>query len=161
MKKIAGILSFVLFLVSCQDVNRMPKPDNLIPEEKMVEVLTELSLLHGARSYNKSQMEEKGINPYPYLSEKFDIDSVQLVVSNEYYAQHYKQYKGIYDRVKENLESLVEEYDSIREMEQKKRDSLRERTRGDSLLPPAVRNDSIVPLRMNEGLPTPRSISRN
>jgi hypothetical protein len=144
-------------LISCQEINPNSKPDNLIPEEKMVEVLTEISLLHGARSYNKSQMEEKGIDPYPYLTEKFGIDSLQLVQSNDYYAQNYKQYRRIYDSVKARLEILVADYDSIREMEQLKRDSLREMQRNDSLAPNEIRKDSLVPLRMERNLPTPVS----
>lgn len=134
----------------------MSKPDDLIPEDKMVDVLTELSLLHGARSYNKNQMEEKGIDPYPYLVEKYGIDSVQLVKSNEYYAQNYKQYKRIYDSVKVKLENLVAEYDSIREMEKIKRDSL-DNFRKDSLPYRGPGNDSLVPLRMEKQLPTPVS----
>ncbi|WP_324719859.1 DUF4296 domain-containing protein [Salinimicrobium sp. HB62] len=151
------LFSALFLLISCQDINRTPKPDNLIPEEKMVDVLTEISLLHGAKSYNKSQMEEKGIDPYPYLTEKYGIDSLQLVQSNDYYAQNYKQYKRIYDSVKVRLETLVEEYDSIREMEQRKRDSLREKPGKDSLPIPRRRFDSLIPLRMEKPLPAPVS----
>lgn len=157
MYKFLMLISALYLLISCQDINRTPKPDDLIPEEKMIDVLTEISLLHGARSYNKAQMEEKGIDPYPYLTEKYGIDSLQLVQSNDYYAQNYKQYRRIYDSVKARLEILVEEYDSIREMEQLKRDSLREKPRGDSIPPKRIRRDSLVPLRMEKSLPTPVS----
>ncbi|NJW54281.1 DUF4296 domain-containing protein, partial [Salinimicrobium sp. CDJ15-91] len=115
----------VLILSSCQDVERMEKPENLIPRGKMVEVLTELSLLHGARSYNKNMLEEKGIAPYPYLMQKYGIDSAQLVQSNNYYAQNYREYGYIYEEVKQRLELLMKKYDSLREIEEKERDSLR------------------------------------
>ncbi|WP_209310007.1 DUF4296 domain-containing protein, partial [Salinimicrobium oceani] len=103
----------------------MEKPENLIPRGKMVEVLTELSLLHGARSYNKNMLEEKGIAPYPYLMQKYGIDSAQLVQSNNYYAQNYREYGYIYEEVKQRLELLMKKYDSLREIEEKERDSLR------------------------------------
>lgn len=126
MQKIVWVIAFLVILVSCQEVQRTPKPDHLIPEDKMVEVLTELSLLHGARSYNKTMMEEKGIAPYPYLMEKFGIDSAQLVQSNNYYTENYRQYNRIYERVKLRLESLLKEYDSLREIEERRMDSIRE-----------------------------------
>lgn len=149
MYKYLTIIFAIFLLISCQDINRTPKPDDLIPEEKMVEVLTEISLLHGAKSYNKSQMEEKGIDPYPYLTNKFGIDSLQLVKSNDYYAQNYKQYSRIYDSVKARLLVLVDEYDSIRESKQQKGDLLREKPPRDSLLRKRIRRDSIVPLSID------------
>ena len=157
MKKLLGVLTALILLASCQDIDRTPKPDNLIPEDKMVEVLTELSILHGARSYNKSLMEEKGINAYPYLTNKFGIDSVQLVQSNNYYAENYKEYQMIYDRVKERLEILMEQYDSIREMEKEKRDSLRSVPGKDSIVPRKFINDTLVPRRIDQGLSVPAS----
>ncbi len=159
MKKLLGVLTALILLASCQDIDRTPKPDNLIPEDKMVEVLTELSILHGARSYNKNLMEEKGINAYPYLTNKFGIDSVQLVQSNNYYAENYKEYQMIYDRVKERLEILMEQYDSIREMEEEKRDSLRRVPGKDSIVPRKFINDTLVPRRIDQGLSVP--VSRN
>ncbi|MCC8360966.1 DUF4296 domain-containing protein [Salinimicrobium sediminilitoris] len=157
MKKLLGVLTALILLASCQDIDRTPKPDNLIPEDKMVEVLTELSILHGARSYNKSLMEEKGINAYPYLTNKFGIDSVQLVQSNNYYAENYKEYQMIYDRVKERLEILMEQYDSIREVEKKKKDSLRRVPENDSIVPRKFINDTLVPRRINQRLSVPAS----
>lgn len=115
----------MVLLIGCQDVEKSPKPDNLIPESKMVDVLTEVALLHGARSYNKNVMEEKGIKPKSYLFEKYGIDSLQFAESNDYYSQNYKQYQDIYSRVKERLLALKEEYDSLREIEDRKMDSLR------------------------------------
>ncbi|MCX2837138.1 DUF4296 domain-containing protein [Salinimicrobium sp. MT39] len=163
MRKVFTILGVFLMLVSCQEINRTPKPDNLIAEDKMVEVLTELSLLHGARSYNKTLMEEKGVNAYPYLTKKYGIDSTQLAQSNEYYAQNYKQYEKIYERVKERLEALMAEYDSIREVEEKRKDSLRENSGNgtrDTLIRREFRRDTSGLLEPDPRLPMPVSKSR-
>lgn len=157
MKKILAVIFLTLVLISCQDIKQTPKPDNLIPQEKMVEVLTELSLLHGARSYNKTLMEEKGIDPYPYLMDKFGIDSVQLVQSNDYYAANYKEYQQIYEKVKIRLQALMDEYDSIREVEERIQDSIRG-AGSDSLkgkVIDSLRRDSLV-----RDLPDPISRSR-
>ena len=123
MKKLCFSILFFLVLISCQDLGHMEKPENLIPKEKMVEVLTELSLLHGARSYNKNMLEDKGIAPYPYLMQKYGIDSTTLVQSNNYYSENYKEYGVIYEKVKQRLEILLKKYDSIKEIEERKRDS--------------------------------------
>ena len=156
MKFWLQILAVFCLLVSCQNVNRMPEPDNLIPEEKMVDVLTEISLLHGARSYNKMLMEEKGIDPYPYLTRKFGIDSSQLAKSNDYYAQNYKQYKRIYDSVKVRLELLVVEYDSLREQEERRLDSLAQvSSSSDTLLKEPLGREASMPLRIRDTLPVP------
>lgn len=163
MKKIFSVILLAFILVSCQEVNRTSRPKDLIPEKKMVEVLTEISLLHGARSYNKALMEEKGIDPYPYLMKKFNIDSAQLVRSNNYYAENYKQYNRIYGKVKERLEFLMKEYDSIREVEEKIMDSIKRLEKADSLSKPQVDSlvqDSLLQDSLLRRLPPPISRSR-
>ncbi|NJW53018.1 DUF4296 domain-containing protein [Salinimicrobium oceani] len=158
MKKFSILAISLMLLTSCQEVKRMSKPDDLIAEDKMVEILTEISLLHGARSYNKNLMEEKGINPYPYLMKKFSIDSAQLVRSNNYYAENYKEYQKIYDRVQQRLEVLVKKYDSLRVIEEKIRDSIKELEKEDSLVGPeadSLRQDSVF-----RSLPPPVSRRR-
>lgn len=120
-----GFFLCFLFLASCQDIEKSPKPEDLLSEDKMVEVLTEIALLNGARTYNKNMLQEKGIDPYEHLQEKFDVDSSQFIRSNNYYSENYKEYSKIYSRVKERLEAMQVVYDSIREVEERKRDSLR------------------------------------
>lgn len=126
-------LFFFLLSVGCQDVQKTPQPDNLIPKEKMVEVLTEVALLHGARSYNKNLLEEKGIDPSSYVYEKYNIDSLQFAQSSNYYAENVKQYQEIFASVKERLEALRVKYDTIRKREERKKDSLRKLKENDTL----------------------------
>lgn len=168
MKKLLLIVSSVILLFSCQDVKRSPKPKDLIPQEKMVDVLTEVALMQGARSYSKKLLLEKGIAPYAHLTRKFGIDSVQFLNSNNYYAEHPKTYEQIYTQVKRRLEILMVKYETLREKEERKQDSLRaleppvseeeQQARLDSLkldtvfsnLPPAaVRKFEILPKKSN------------
>ena len=123
--KIFSAFFILFFFVSCQDIKDVPRPENLIQEDKMVAVLVDVSLLHGARIYNRRLLQEKGVEPYEYLWEKHKIDSVQFRKSNEYYAANYRQYQSIYEKVKARLEILQVEYDSLREAEERRRDSLR------------------------------------
>ena len=120
--------------MSCQDVQKTEKPDDLIPEDKMIDVLTELSLVHAARNYNKFKLENTGINPDEYIYEKFDIDSLQFEKSNDYYSEQYTQYERIYDSVKVRLQIMKSRLDSIREIEVRIEDSIK-RVQKDSLSP--------------------------
>lgn len=125
MKNIAAVFLLLFLMTGCQGIQKTDKPEDLIPEDKMADVLTEIALLHGARSYNKQLMQEKGIDPDKFIFEKYGIDSLQFIQSNQYYSENYKKYQGIYSNVKERLEALKIEYDSLREQEESRTDSLR------------------------------------
>ncbi len=121
-----------MILISCQDLDKTEKPDNLIPEEKMVDVLTELSLVHAAKNYNKYKLEQTGIKPDRFVFEKYDIDSIQFEQSSNYYSDQYVVYERIYDSVRGRIKILKSKYDALREVEIKKEDSLK-RLQKDSL----------------------------
>ncbi|MUP44608.1 DUF4296 domain-containing protein [Gramella sp. BOM4] len=91
----------------------------------MIDVLTELSLLHGAKNYNKSKLEKTGIDPENYIYEKFGIDSMQFKRSNTYYADQYQQYERMYDSVKLRLQIMKSKLDSIRDIEIRIEDSIK------------------------------------
>ncbi|WP_417885287.1 DUF4296 domain-containing protein [Zunongwangia sp.] len=125
MKKfqILGIL--IIFLgLSCQDVNHPKRPDNLIPEDKMANILTEIALLNAARNYNKFLLEQTGLKPNEYIYTKFGIDSLQFEKSNTYYADNYNEYQSIYTKVKDTLDALKSEYKD-RVEEERKADSIK------------------------------------
>lgn len=106
----------------------MERPENLISEEKMVDVLTELSILHGTRTFDRRSLEKTGLQLEQYLFEKYDIDSVQFAKANAYYVENPSVYVRIYDSVKARLETLKVKYETLKlEKEEQERiaDSLR------------------------------------
>ena len=115
----------LICLISCQDIEEVKRPDDLIPEQKMVEVLTDLTVLNSAKNYNKRMLEEKGVRPKVLLFEKHGIDSLQLARSTQYYAKNYNRLESIYKRVKQNLQKKKAEYESIVEEERRIEDSIR------------------------------------
>ena len=148
---------------ACQSVEETKKPDNLIAEDKMVEVLTEISIMTSARNFNKRKFEATGIKPEEYIYEKFGIDSLQFERSNAFYAANYMQYENIYRQVKENLQGMKDKLDSIREVERKVNDSILAAKEGlDSLQVDSlrVRSDSLKleQDRKSDSLINPRSI---
>lgn len=127
------VLLLVCFLSSCQNIEEVKKPDNLIPKDKMVDVLTELIILNSAKNYNKRLLEQTGLQPDEYLYSKYEIDSLQLAKSTTYYAKKYDEFEGIYLKVQENLEAMKAKLEVIREDEQKIEDSLRKLDPKDTL----------------------------
>ncbi|SDR74255.1 toxin lethal factor, N-and C-terminal domain [Gillisia sp. Hel1_33_143] len=120
------VLLVALLLVSCQSVDKTKKPDNLIPEGKMVEVLTDLVLLNSAKNYNRRILEETGIHINPYIYEKHGIDSLQLAQSTQYYAENTSKLDKIYKSIKDSLEVRKSVLEKIEEEEVRVQDSIRE-----------------------------------
>ena len=119
-----GIIFFFFIGLSCQDVRYMDKPKNLIPEDKMVDILTEMALVNAARNYNKILLEQTGIKPDQYIYDKFEIDSVQFEKSNAYYTEKYDDYQRVFDKVKDSLLSLKTHFDELIEEEKRVEDSI-------------------------------------
>ena len=133
-------VSFALFVfVSCQDLKKTERPDNLIPEDKMIDVLTELALVNAARNYNKQKLEQTGIEPDVYVYEKYGIDSLQFERSNDYYAEQYTQYERIYDSVKSRIQVMKSRLDSLREIEVKIEDSIRQAKKDSLKMPDSLK----------------------
>lgn len=125
MKNKFVLVLLLTSLLSCQDISDAEKPDNLIPEDKMVNVLTELALINAAKSYNLNQLQDQSFQPSKFLYAKFGIDSVQFARSNQYYTSRIDDYKQIFEKVKTNLEVKKQEVDSLLLIERNKQDSIR------------------------------------
>ncbi len=113
---IAILFVGVLMIISCQDVKHTPKPDNLIPEDKMVHILVDMAKMDAAMSLNRRKFKKRNINPQKLILNKYQIDSLQLVKSNAYYAEQFKTSKRIYKRVHAILE---QDADSLRAIERR------------------------------------------
>lgn len=108
------ILFLIFTVVSCRDVNKPKKPKDLIGKDVMVEVLTEAYLANAARSVDNRSILAKGVKMDSLIYDKFDIDSLQFVKSNEYYAANMDIYMEIFKKVESNLTSMEKNLDSIR-----------------------------------------------
>ena len=118
--KIYFLPLLLLGLFSCNE-KLLEEPEDLIPEDKMVEILTDLAIVNAAKSTNVAVLQDQGIEPMDYIFEKYDIDSLQFVESDRYYASLPPEYEDIYKRVESRLE------EQAKTLEQAKRvsDSLR------------------------------------
>jgi len=122
-------ICLTLLLASCYDVEKLKKPENLIPKDKMVEVIVDLSIFNSAKGINKRTLEIKGVNLEQNIYKKHNIDSLQFVNSNNYYAHNVNEYEAIYNQVKDSLTLLKNKYTQIDNKQKKlkrKKDSIKQ-----------------------------------
>ncbi|MGS2725425.1 DUF4296 domain-containing protein [Psychroserpens sp. BH13MA-6] len=128
MKKLC-LLILIAALFGCYSSGKPKKPDNLIPRDKMVDVLYEVFIISAAKGGNKLKLENKGIYPQDYIFEKYHIDSLQFALSNEYYGYDVSEYELMISEIEERIKSDKEKYEKAMAEEAKeikrKKDSMK------------------------------------
>lgn len=102
----------ICLLFSCQKKQTFTKPERLIEKQVMINVLYDLSVLQATSNHNLSETISKNIPKF--IKQKYDIDSLQFVESNKFYAsqidEYQQMYNEVYARIKDDLtktEALV------------------------------------------------------
>ena len=100
-----GILLLMLLItfVSCKK-SVLEKPDNLIEEEMMINILYDLSIIEAIKATNPIALDKYGINSSTFVYQKYKIDSLQLAKSDRYYAVDVDKYSKMFDEVNKRLE---------------------------------------------------------
>ncbi|MHA7829569.1 MAG: DUF4296 domain-containing protein [Flagellimonas sp.] len=133
MKYIVTLFLGTILLVSCAE-KVVEEPENLIPKEKMTEILHDLAILNAAKSGASRKFKDSGVDVMEFLYKKYDIDSTQFSESDLYYASIPLEYQSIYENVekrlgrkKDTLEAIGKRRnDSVRQANKKRTDSLKE-----------------------------------
>ena len=107
----------------------MEQPENLIPKEKMVEILRDLAILNAGRTTNVAILHKNDVEPMPYLYAKYDIDSTQFSNSDLYYASIPEEYEDIYAKVEARLETEKEEIEENKRVNDSLKIKAREKKR--------------------------------
>lgn len=108
MKTMLYVLVAII-AVSCGR-DAMDKPKNLIEEDRMVDILTDLYIIEGIRQSNPASFAERRITPSEYVYKKYKIDSLQFVDSDHWYASDTERYRELYAKVLQNVEAEQEKY---------------------------------------------------
>ncbi|NRD19149.1 DUF4296 domain-containing protein [Winogradskyella eckloniae] len=132
-KILSVIIILSLLVISCNSVDKPKKPNNLISEAQMSELLYDVYVVNAAKGINRKLLEKNGIVPETYILEKHNIDSLQFAESNLYYSFNTEVYKGIIEKIKKRIETEKEAYEAIRNIENKKdkrnSDSIKQKAR--------------------------------
>ena len=95
-----------LFIFSCTTSNTMYKaPEDLIPKDSMVSLLTDLYIASSAKNY-KNNLLKKEKNYVFLVYEKYKIDSTRFNSSNLYYTSKIEEYTVMLNEIKSNIDSL-------------------------------------------------------
>lgn len=110
MKKILTFFGLLFLVISCKDAI-ISKPENLIDEDKMTNIIYDLALIEGVKSYNGSNFQN--IKTKSFIYKKYKIDSLQFANSIQYYASEINTFKKMYDAVGKRIESNKVHIDSL------------------------------------------------
>jgi hypothetical protein len=117
MKSKYLILFFLLFFLSCKN-DGVKKPSKLIEEEKMVDILYDISILDALKSSNPRVLDVINIDSQTYIYKKYAIDSIQFVENTAFYASDLKKYKKMYETVEKRIEENKKVADSLLKIKQ-------------------------------------------
>lgn len=107
MKKKIVLMLGGFFLMSCtKDVE---KPDKLLTEQQMVEILYDISLLEALRTNSSHLLEQNQISAKTFILDKYKVDSLTFAQNNAYFGGDYKKYKSIMDAVQQKFSQEVEQ----------------------------------------------------
>ena len=142
MKKVLFFFIGVLILLSCQQ-SAIDKPDNLIDEDTMEDILYDLALLDAIKTNDPASLDKKKITAATYVYDKYDIDSLQFVNSNHYYAADVHNYLKMYQRVEERLGKEKTQIDTIIAQKKSKKLEVKKGTKTTPKTPDATRRKRI------------------
>lgn len=122
------ITALFVLLVGCQDVRYPEAPENLIPEETMMDIMADAYSGHAARSVNNKVLRSNKVALDSALYIKYQVDSLQFARSNAFYTTDLDTYTRILQGVEERLMKRKKVIDSAMNeerlrLQEKKKDS--------------------------------------
>lgn len=88
----------------------------------MVNILIDLKLIASVTGGDDVKvLDSNNVQSQKYIYKKYNIDSTQFAMSNNYYAFHINDYEAIYTKVKDSLEALSRFYEDLELKELKER----------------------------------------
>jgi hypothetical protein len=113
MKKTIGLLFALIFLYNCTSNTIYKKPADLIPKDTMAILIHEMIVASSAKNIKTINLQRK-INYFPFVYDRFKIDSTRFKESSLYYTSRIDDYDEILSRVKTTLEAEKEKYSTLK-----------------------------------------------
>lgn len=111
------LLLLVVIVSSCQNLEKVSKPDTLIARDKMIRILTDIAFIRAAKSSYKKVFDIEKIDPEAYVLKKHNIDSAVFAENNRWYTSQTDRYEDIFNKVKINLKENKTKFDRLRKEE--------------------------------------------
>jgi hypothetical protein len=118
MKNAAVVFLLSILLLSCS--KGVEKPDNLLSEGKMEDILYDVALLQVMSSFTPKTLDDNEVNAGKYIYKKYAIDSLTFAQNQVYYASNLEAYKKIQGKVAERLKKQKTLVDTLVKKEQAK-----------------------------------------
>jgi len=115
MRKIFLLITFIILFSCGEEVIDMPV--NLISKEKMIDILYDMAIINAAKINAPQIMEDRNFAPMQYIYNKYEIDSIQFVSSDLYYASKPLEYEDIYEKLEERIKKEKERFEKQNEEE--------------------------------------------
>lgn len=115
MKILYSFIAFVV-LISCNQ-NPVAKPDKLIDQATMTNILYDVAYLKAAQGYRHLDFEK--LNTDEYIYSKYEIDSATFAQNQKYYASNPIELKKMYDDVMARIKAEEKIADSLGQIEKK------------------------------------------
>ncbi|MGV3559826.1 DUF4296 domain-containing protein [Larkinella arboricola] len=112
-----GLFLLITLMMACQNPT-VEAPKNLIPEDQMARILTEIHLAEARVTKLNRMAQDSNTLIYKHLEKKifrkFQVDTTAYSKSYSYYASNPEQFAAIYKQVTAELEKRKKPADSSR-----------------------------------------------
>lgn len=119
MKNVILIFILLVFVVVSCDEPAVPKPENLIKEKQMIEMLADIHLAEATFvrfRYDSAMVHSKSADFYYSVLDKYQVQDSLFEQSFVYYASTPKSFEEMYRKVMNELSALEQEYSGRKEL---------------------------------------------
>ncbi|MGV3461335.1 MAG: DUF4296 domain-containing protein [Flavobacterium sp.] len=113
MKRFVLLLVIIAAAFSCRQGNTVDEPENFIEEEKMADMLYDLTLLQTIYSVAPDGLQDKRIDGYNFLKGKYGVDSTTFSQNHKYYAAQPEKYQKMQKRIIERLDAEKKKLEKV------------------------------------------------
>jgi len=103
MKNIYLIVITLVLLAACGHDKPVPKPEKLLSEQEMENIMYDIALLQAMRQAAPKVLEDNDVDVKNYIYKKYKTDSLNYKQNHTYYASRLDVYEDIQKKVVERL----------------------------------------------------------
>lgn len=111
MNRVVFVTVILLLIASCTSNTIYKKPENLVPKDSMLSLLTDMHIASSAKPVKNKNL-QRDINYMALIYEKYKIDSIRFNESNTYYTSRIEEYNDMLKEVKKRLEVQRDTFDN-------------------------------------------------